>query len=447
MTAIAIRAEGLSKDYLLGSEVESYRTFRDTLTRTLARPFAWMRQTPQAHAEKRRIWALRDVSFEIRSGEIVGLIGRNGAGKSTLLKVLSRITAPTSGRVELHGRVGSLLEVGTGFHNELTGRENIFLNGAILGMRRVDIEKHFDAIVAFAEVAPFIDTAVKHYSSGMYLRLAFAVAAHMNTDILLVDEVLAVGDAAFQRKCLGKMGEVAETGRTVIFVSHNMAAIAGLCRRAVWLDDGTVAADGELDDVMHAYLNTLSEAGFRFVSSEHGFSVTGVTLRNAGGENTLQFAPGEDLVVEVAYEATHPIERPYVLIVVQGAQGPCFTASMLLDGQRPGSLRGTGRLLCRFRKLPLLPQTYAIRLNVRASDGRESIVKLQEVATFTVDGPLEGSGFRSDLFHRHVGRSTPVVIPYEWTLPDGSVRPVGIRPPAEDSSAATERSSMGDLDE
>jgi lipopolysaccharide transport system ATP-binding protein len=199
------------------------------------------------------IWALKDVSFEVKRGEVVGIIGRNGAGKTTLLKILSRITEPTEGYAEIRGRVGSLLEVGTGFHAELTGRENIYLSGAILGMKKTEIERKFDEIVAFAEVEKFIDTPVKHYSSGMYVRLAFAVAAHLEPEILLVDEVLAVGDAAFQKKCLGKMGDVAKEGRTVLFVSHNMAAVQNLCRKAVWLNEGGVADDGEVHKVVSQY--------------------------------------------------------------------------------------------------------------------------------------------------------------------------------------------------
>jgi lipopolysaccharide transport system ATP-binding protein len=204
------------------------------------------------------IWALRDVSFEVAAGEVVGIIGPNGAGKSTLLKVLSRITEPTTGYAEVRGRVGSLLEVGTGFHSELTGRENIFLNGAILGMRHAEIRRKFDEIVAFAEVERFIDTPVKYYSSGMHLRLAFAVAAHLEPEILFVDEVLAVGDAAFQKKCLGKMGDVARHGRTVLFVSHNLVAIEALCGRALWLKDGRVVQDGEPRTVVSSYLRTTS---------------------------------------------------------------------------------------------------------------------------------------------------------------------------------------------
>ena len=210
------------------------------------------------------MWALRDISFEVKQGEVVGIIGRNGAGKSTLLKILSRITEPTEGRIRIRGRVASLLEVGTGFHPELTGRENIFLNGAILGMHRAEIKKKFDEIVAFAEVEKFLDTPVKRYSSGMYVRLAFAVAAHLEPEILIVDEVLAVGDAQFQKKCLGKMSEVAHGGRTVLFVSHNMAAVSGLCGSAIWLVDGMVCARGRADELVHKYLAAVSTAGSTF---------------------------------------------------------------------------------------------------------------------------------------------------------------------------------------
>ena len=244
MTNLAIRAEALSKRYELGAR-PGVNTLREALMMRLRGP----RRSPPPS-----IWALRDVDFEIRWGETVGLIGSNGAGKSTLLKILSRITAPTRGEACIRGRVGSLLELGTGFHPELTGRDNVFLNGAFLRMPRAEIARKFDEIVAFAEVERFLDTPVKHYSSGMYLRLAFAVAAHLEPEILIVDEVLAVGDAAFQKKCLGKMGSVAKDGRTVLFVSHNMTAVQGLCERALWLREGCVAADGKAAGVVAAYL-------------------------------------------------------------------------------------------------------------------------------------------------------------------------------------------------
>jgi lipopolysaccharide transport system ATP-binding protein len=249
MSGVAIVGEGLGKKYRRG--LEDHGGLRHSLDRFLRSPLATMRREKQE-----TFWALKDVSLQVREGEVLGLIGRNGAGKTTLLKVLARITRPTSGWAEIHGRVGSLLEVGTGFHPELTGRENTFLSGAILGMGKREIERKFDEIVAFAEIEKFIDTPVKHYSSGMYVRLAFAVAAHLEPEILLVDEVLAVGDAAFQKKCLGKMGDVAKQGRTILFVSHNVTAVTRLCNRCVLMDGGAIIADGETHEVMNSYLRS-----------------------------------------------------------------------------------------------------------------------------------------------------------------------------------------------
>jgi lipopolysaccharide transport system ATP-binding protein len=267
MSDIAIRTENLSKLYRIGPR-ERYKALRDTLTDAMYAPFRRIRSMFQRsnvqtceRSNDNYIWALKDVCFEVKRGEVVGIIGRNGAGKTTLLKILSRITEPTEGYAEIHGRVGSLLEVGTGFHPELTGRENIYLNGAILGMKKAEIDDKFDEIVDFAEIEKFIDTPVKHYSSGMYVRLAFAVAAHLEPEILLVDEVLAVGDAAFQKKCLGKMGDVAKEGRTVLFVSHNMGAITNLCGRALLLDSGQILLVGHSEEVVSKYLSTISEYG------------------------------------------------------------------------------------------------------------------------------------------------------------------------------------------
>jgi lipopolysaccharide transport system ATP-binding protein len=253
MNDLAIRAEDLSKQFRIGA-YRGYRTLREQI---VERVTSLRRRT---RADESTIWALKDVSFEITSGDVVGIIGANGAGKSTLLKILSRITEPTDGRVEIHGRVGSLLEVGTGFHHELTGRENVYLNGAILGMRKSEIERNFDAIVAFSETAKFIDTPVKHYSTGMQMRLAFAVAAHLQPEILIIDEVLAVGDTAFQKKCLGKMREVATAGRTVLFVSHNMGAVANLCTSALWLQEGRVVMRGPAQETIAAYMQTVSDS-------------------------------------------------------------------------------------------------------------------------------------------------------------------------------------------
>lgn len=257
MSALAIEVTNLSKQYRIG-EREPYRALRDVLARALKAPFtrpagsSLVGSGPPSSVPG-CFWALKDVSFSVEAGEVVGIIGRNGAGKSTLLKILSRITKPTSGHATVYGRVGSLLEVGTGFHPELTGRENVYLNGAILGMKKVEIARKFDEIVAFAEVEQFLDTPVKHYSSGMYVRLAFAVAAHLDPEILFVDEVLAVGDAAFQRKCLGKMDHVAKGGRTVVLVSHQLNQLRRLCTRSLWIDSGQVRAQGPTHTVIGAY--------------------------------------------------------------------------------------------------------------------------------------------------------------------------------------------------
>ena len=259
-----IRVENLSKQYQIGDARTSYTTFRDTLVNSFKSPLK------RFNNDHKNFWALKDVNFEVMPGEVIGIIGRNGAGKSTLLKILSRITEPTTGKIEIYGRIGSLLEVGTGFHPELTGRENIFLNGAILGMKRAEIAKKFDEIVEFAEIEKFLDTAVKHYSSGMYVRLAFAVAAHLEPEILIVDEVLAVGDAEFQKKCLGKMSEVSRIGKTVLLVSHQLGMLAQLCDTCILLEKGNLEIQGKTENVINAYLNRQRSGGnvYRFDEQE-----------------------------------------------------------------------------------------------------------------------------------------------------------------------------------
>jgi lipopolysaccharide transport system ATP-binding protein len=258
MTDIAVRVENLSKSYRIGAKQEAYKTLRDTVTDALISPFRKVQNVFAGRSAGANIseemWALKDLSFDIKHGDVVGIIGRNGAGKSTLLKILSRITEPSLGYADIYGRVGALLEVGTGFHPELTGRENIYLNGTILGMGRKEINRKFDEIVDFSGIEKFIDTPVKHYSSGMGLRLGFAVAAHLEPDILIVDEVLAVGDAEFQKKCLGKMGDVASEGRTILFVSHNMGAVSELCKTGIVLNKGKIAHSGEIRDVVASYI-------------------------------------------------------------------------------------------------------------------------------------------------------------------------------------------------
>lgn len=303
MNEPVIRCEGLGKRYRLhqAGARPGYRTLREDLRRLPSRLAAvW-----QPSRTDEDFWALRGVTFAVNAGEVLGIIGRNGAGKSTLLKILSRITSPTEGGVDLRGRVGSLLEVGTGFHPELTGRENIFLSGAMLGMRRQEVRTQFDAIVAFAEVEQFLDTPCKHYSSGMYTRLGFAVAAHLNTDILLVDEVLAVGDASFQQRCLGKMAEVAGGGRTVLFVSHNLGAVGSLCSRALWLDRGEVRRDGPSREVIAAYLTDVASQSGSASGTPRGGEpawLRSARLADSAGATRLAFSMTEPLRAECEYE-------------------------------------------------------------------------------------------------------------------------------------------------
>ena len=280
MSGIAVNVVGLSKRYRIGVR-DRYPMFREAFMRAALAPLGKLRSWlsgKQNGSDSNWIWALRNIDFNVREGEVIGIIGPNGAGKSTLLKILSGITTPTHGYADIFGRVGSLLEVGTGFHMELTGRENIFMNGALLGMHRREIKQKFDQIVAFSEVEKFLDTPVKRYSSGMYMRLAFAVAAHLEPEILAIDEVLAVGDAAFQKKCLGKMGKVAGEGRTVLFVSHNMIAVKSLCRRTIWLDKGQIRGDGESDQVVSDYLQS------------------NISERNEQTWNHMETAPGNNRV-------------------------------------------------------------------------------------------------------------------------------------------------------
>jgi len=320
-----ISARNISKQYRIGQR-EAYGTLRDTLASAFSAPFR--RLSGNGRSPTETIWALRDVGFEVATGEAVGIIGRNGAGKSTLLKILSRITEPTTGRIDLYGRVGSLLEVGTGFHPELTGRENIFLNGAILGMQRVEIERKFDEIVSFAEIERFLDTPVKRYSSGMYMRLAFAVAAHLEPEILLVDEVLAVGDAQFQKKCLGKMGEVAREGRTVLFVSHNMMAVQNLCRRAIWLDGGQIVGSGESGQVVADYLqhsfSALAEQVWEDIATAPGndkVRLCSARVRPAKGVASDPLTICTAFVIEFEYWNLQPGARLDISVHIYNEQG------------------------------------------------------------------------------------------------------------------------------
>lgn len=361
-----IRVEHLGKQYRVGGAGPRYRTLRDTVA-----DFARM---PLRREQTNQFWALRDVSFDVGHGEVVGVIGRNGAGKSTLLKILSRITGPSEGRIRLRGRVGTLLEVGTGFHPELTGRENVFLNGAILGMRREETARKFDEIVDFAEVEQFINTPVKHYSSGMYLRLAFAVAAHLEPEILIVDEVLAVGDATFQKKSLGKMGDVARAGRTVLFVSHNMGAIRSLCRRAIWLNQGQVVADGPVLAVVDRYLQTTLDPALlridlrqtpRVSGMGQRLKITGITFNDGAAVQH-----GESLRVTFQFETTAPCDGVALGFGFSTLDG---VRILSIDSDLNGPLRDLpkgyrGSATVTLPRLDLQPGHYALDVGARSGD-------------------------------------------------------------------------------
>jgi lipopolysaccharide transport system ATP-binding protein len=385
MSELSIRAESLSKRYRIGLAQGRHDTLRDTLAAGLSR----LRRPSEEARRAAEIWALRDVSFEVRQGEVVGVIGRNGAGKSTLLKILSRITEPTAGRAHIHGRVGSLLEVGTGFHPELTGRENIFLNGAILGMRRHEIERKFDEIVDFAEIERFLDTPVKRYSSGMYVRLAFAVAAHLEPEILLVDEVLAVGDAAFQKKCLGKMGDVAREGRTVLFVSHNMAAVQSLCRTCVLLADGTIVAHGFTEDVMNEYLGAEIQSGaalFNGATPRQGSGVAHYTwarLLDVKGKPISSVPMGGSLILELGFANSQPVGHPAFSVRLHTRLGQDIAAWRTQEtyGQMPPAKAG-GSVRLHIQDLNLLPGVYHFAVGL--TDGYQMLDFIEDALSIEI---------------------------------------------------------------
>ena len=356
---LAISVRGLGKAYTIRHNRPDHSTLTEVVLERL--------RNPLKPSRSEIFWALRDVSFDVEKGEVLGIIGRNGAGKSTLLKILSRITEPTTGQIDLYGRTGSLLEVGTGFHRELTGRENIYLNGGILGMTRAEIDQNFDEIVDFAGTERFLDTPVKRYSSGMYVRLAFAVAAHLNPEILIVDEVLSVGDAEFQRKCLGKMGDVARGGRTVLFVSHNMAAVRSLCTRAMLLKDGTVAKQGTPDECVSTYLRLYQPAADTAdVHLER--PVDAVAWMSAarlycGGAISSQLQMGDELAIEVDFEAERAI-RPALGVVFYDSerQSVLHFSTRYAPSEALAEPRQHGTLRCDFGRIPFTAGTFEITL-------------------------------------------------------------------------------------
>lgn len=424
MGDIAIRVEGISKQYRIGKR-ERYQTLRDTLTSAFTVPFLkagklLRGEGADAAESDETIWVLKELFFEVNRGEVVGIIGGNGAGKSTLLKILSRITEPTKGFAEIHGRVASLLEVGTGFHPELTGRENIYLNGAILGMKQTEIEKKFDEIVAFSEVEKFIDTPVKHYSSGMYLKLAFAVAAHLEPEILLIDEVLAVGDVRFQKKCLGKMGAVAKEGRTIIFVSHNMGAITQLCERVLLLENGRLKRIGPPAEVVSDYLasslgtEVQSTWSSTSVELKHSKTIRFRSARLLSADNQPVSLVGFDksLLVEIVYDVKVPISHLSIAVHLFDSMNNFLFESM--DSDLPEWRecdRVPGRYLAIVKIPPYLlrPGRYSISViafieDVKVFERQEGILRF-DVSEVGYPLNLRRSGIVSPVLEWEVVRS------------------------------------------
>jgi lipopolysaccharide transport system ATP-binding protein len=417
MAELAVRAEGLSKQYRLGQYRQAYQTLREELVRA-------------AHVLRRRdrdanghgtIWALEDVSFEVEQGEVVGIIGRNGAGKTTLLRILSRITEPTRGYAELRGRLGSLLEVGTGFHPELTGRENIFLNGAILGMKRGEVARKLDEIVEFAGVAKFIDTPVKRYSSGMYVRLAFSVAAHLEPEILIVDEVLAVGDAEFQRRSLGRMETIGKSGRTVLFVSHNMATVTRLCQRAILLEGGHVVLDGPSDQVTAHYLHTGTGTSAHRTWPLDGapgddlVRLRSVRVVDRDGKAAETVDVRHDVGIEVVFDVLRsgPPVRPQIMLTDESGLSSfnaLDTDTRWRDDAEPGTYTSTAWIPGNLLNDGVV--FASVFVSTLASSRTIQHVFERDAVSFQVTDPVEGDSAKGD----YVGRWRGVVSPLlEWT--------------------------------
>ena len=426
MSNIAISVENISKQYRLG-EVST-----GTISHDLNRWWAKLRgkedpflRVGEANDRTKKgtsdlVWALKDVNFDVKQGEVLGIIGRNGAGKSTLLKVLSKVTQPTTGNIKVRGRIASLLEVGTGFHPELTGRENIYLNGAILGMTKSEISRKFDEILDFSGVERYVDTPVKRYSSGMYVRLAFAVAAHLEPEILIVDEVLAVGDAEFQKKCLGKMKDVSGEGRTVLFVSHNMGAIRGLCNTGLFMDNGTVGMFGNIQSAVDLYLSANTNADGIFNIGRQGKEeivvFENVVLKNQHGVKTQNFNFGDSLTIEIYCSSEIDIDRPYFWIGIESQYGSLCGANSLIDGSRPQKVGGKFIISCTFKNIKLLPQTFMIFAGARAENGTEQITRSKEIGSFSMVSKLTEIGFVGELAESFAPSASPLYIPYTWNF-------------------------------
>ena len=409
MDNVVINIENLGKRYEIGSIKDRGRTFRDALTDKFMIPFRKARNTfavgaSETRTESKSFWALKDISLKIKQGEVLGIIGRNGAGKTTLLKILSRITEPTEGQVGISGRVGSLLEVGAGFHSELTGRGNIYLNGSILGMKKAEIKEKFDEIVAFAEIEKFIDTPVKRYSSGMYMRLAFAVAANLEPEILLVDEVLAVGDAVFQTKCLAKMSSITRQGRTVLFVSHNMGAVSSICQRGLVLDEGSISFQGSIQEAIQFYENEILQKEYvdKQIADRKDRSGTGDVklvdfhIENESGEKIDKIRNGSTVKLCFSYRTKREqgAEDVDLNIVVERETGErVFQLGTRFTGQQIKHLPHKGHIVCAINRFPLAPGKYTLNVYFESEmSAADYIIPLSYLDV--VDGDFYGSGYQ-----------------------------------------------------
>ena len=428
MSDVAIRVENLSKRYRIGLREEMHDSLAGALTNFVCRPIANLRRLRRLSRFSDNgdecndvIWALKDISFEVRPGEVLGVIGRNGAGKSTLLKILSRITEPTSGRVTLGGRVSSLLEVGTGFHPELTGRENVYLNGTILGMSKREVDLKFDEIVDFSGVEKFIDTPVKRYSSGMRVRLAFSVAAHLEPEILLIDEVLAVGDLEFQTKCIGKMDEISKVGRTILFVSHNMAAISAFCHRVILLEKSKIAFEGCAQDAIdHYQTSQVSKkigSSYKASKSKNGLSkcyISGLRFEDTKGNPLTVLQTGQSLRIRISYNSVkdHPLSSVKAIIYfVHNLFGPIIACKSAISGHLQDAIPPNGNLICRINKLPLTPGVFVVRVALKIKG--EVVDRVDNAVRIRVEsGDYFGTG--------KLSTSSLFIVDYDWYVEDSA---------------------------
>jgi lipopolysaccharide transport system ATP-binding protein len=386
MISPAIEFEGVSKRYVIRHKKTGY--LKDRLTNAVLRLNPFWRKQPDETIED--FWALNDLSFRIQPGESVGIVGPNGSGKSTTLKILAGVTRQTMGRVAVNGKLGALIEVGAGLHPELSGRENVFLNGSILGMKKADITRKFDAIVAFAEVERFIDTPVKHYSSGMYVRLGFAIAVHNEPQILLIDEVLSVGDLAFQRKCFEKMKELKASGRTIVLISHSMPQIEAMCERAILLRKGILLADGPSHDVAQQYVTVADGALPSLVrpGTESPIAITAVRLTDASGQQVTRCAPGEPMIFEIDFDARRPVSGTNFSIHLDRGMNRVYDSDAHSVGVRLGTLGGRGTLRCEIPSLPLIPNSYTVQALIYDSDAKP-IAHVRHPNMFSVSPPAD----------------------------------------------------------